>query len=180
PDVVAAADEPEPGAKTNDRASEEGEPRMRRRKRDRVADDDQPETKQRARPRAPTVRGATTRYLHDPVHDELHGHEEADRRAADVVRVREPRRDRAEDCNVPPDGEADADAARSIHAGERTLLRPMRRAIVFSIVLAVLAACALYEAADAAGVLKPGYGPTGSTEVEIAALVALLAGSIAL
>ena len=34
--------------------------------------------------------------------------------------------------------------------------------------------------ADAAGVLKPGYGPTGSTEVEIAALVALLAGSIAL
>jgi hypothetical protein len=49
--------------------------------------------------------------------------------------VREPRRDRTEDRDVPSDGNADADAARSIHAGERTLRRLMRRTFVFPIVL---------------------------------------------
>jgi hypothetical protein len=101
-----------------------------------------------------------------------------------VIRVREPRRNRAEDPDVPSDGDADADAARSVHAGERTLLRLMRWTLAFSIVLAALATCTAYEVVDAANLLKPGsqsgYGPAGSTEFAIAALVAFVVGTIAL
>jgi hypothetical protein len=60
----------------------------------------------------------------------------------------------------------------------------MRWTLVFPLVLAVLAVSTAYEVVDAANVLKPGsqsgYGPAGSTEFEIAAFVALIAGSIAL
>ena len=60
----------------------------------------------------------------------------------------------------------------------------MRWTRVFPIVLAVLVACTAYEVADAANLLKSGsesgYGPAGSAEVEIAALVALIVGTIAL
>ncbi len=101
-----------------------------------------------------------------------------------MVCVREPRRDRAEDPDVPPDGNADADAARSVHAGERTLRRPMRRAFVFPIVLVVLTACTVHQVAVAAGWLaigrESGDDPTGTTAVVIAALVALIGGAIAL
>jgi hypothetical protein len=60
----------------------------------------------------------------------------------------------------------------------------MRRTLVFLIVFAVLAACTLHQAAIAAGWLatgrQPGDAPSGTTEVVIAALVALIAGSVAL
>jgi hypothetical protein len=60
----------------------------------------------------------------------------------------------------------------------------MGRTLTFSIILAVLATCTAYEVVDAANLLKPGsqsgYGPAGSTEFDIAALVALVVGTIAL
>lgn len=58
----------------------------------------------------------------------------------------------------------------------------MRWTRVFVIVLAALVACTAYEVADAAKLFKTRshYGPTGGAEIEIAALVALIAGSIAL
>jgi hypothetical protein len=60
----------------------------------------------------------------------------------------------------------------------------MRWTLAFSVVLAVLVACAAYQAVDAANLLEPGsqsgYGPAGSTEFDIAALVGLVAGTVTL
>jgi len=60
----------------------------------------------------------------------------------------------------------------------------MRRALVIPVILVVLAACALHQVAVAAGWLaigrQSGDDPTGTTAVLIAALVALIAGAIAL
>lgn len=60
----------------------------------------------------------------------------------------------------------------------------MRWTVAFSVVLAVLVACTAYEVADAAALLKPGsesgLGPAGWAEVEIAALAALIVGTVAL
>ena len=98
--------------------------------------------------------------------------------------MRKPRCDRAEDPDVPPNGDADADAARSVHAGERTLRRLMRRALVFPVVLVVLAACTLHQVAVAASWIamgpQGGDDPAGTTAAIIAALVAMVAGAVAL
>jgi hypothetical protein len=60
----------------------------------------------------------------------------------------------------------------------------MRRALVFPVVLVVLAACTLHQVAVAAGWLaigpQSGDDPTGTTAVVIAALVALVAGAVVL
>jgi hypothetical protein len=60
----------------------------------------------------------------------------------------------------------------------------MRRSLVVPVVVAVLVASTAYEALAAANVLEPGsqsgYGPVGWTEAEVAALVALVSGAIAL
>jgi hypothetical protein len=60
----------------------------------------------------------------------------------------------------------------------------MRRAVVFPTVLVVLAACTLHQVAVAAGWLAIGHesgdDATGTTAVVITALVALIAGAVAL
>jgi hypothetical protein len=60
----------------------------------------------------------------------------------------------------------------------------MDRALVFPVVLVVLAACTVHQVAVAAGWLaigrQSGEDPTGTTAVVIAALVALIAGATAL
>ena len=60
----------------------------------------------------------------------------------------------------------------------------MRWTLTFSVLLAVLAACTLHQVAVAAGWLaigpQSGDAPAGTTEVVIAALVAMISGSILL
>ena len=60
----------------------------------------------------------------------------------------------------------------------------MRRALVYPVALVVLAVCTLHQVAVAAGWLalgpEPGDDPTGTTAVVIAALIALIAGGVAL
>src|SRR5262249_39634336 len=102
-------------AGADDGAAEKAEPRMRCRQRQRVAGDDEADAQQRARARTDAVGRPPARHLHEHVHDELHRHEEQDDREADAVDMRQPRRDGADERDVPADGYADADAADAVH-----------------------------------------------------------------
>ena len=83
-----------------------------------------PSADERARARAPAVGRAAAGDLHEHVHDELHRHEQPDGGEADVVGVRELRRDRPEQRDVPAHRDADADARDAVHRATQAAMQP--------------------------------------------------------